>query len=85
MFSDCAHSKTRNIILRFFESSVSLNLMLGHRMAFVMVNDHLTLALKSFTGQAEMEREREEEGGNRREAHSLQEAGKMRTARTEER
>lgn len=42
---------------------------------FVTVNDHLTLALKSFTGQVERDGDREwkREGGSRREAHSLQE------------
>lgn len=41
---------------------------------FVTVNDHLTLALKSFTGQVE----REEAGGSRREAHSPQEGRRRR-------
>ena len=44
---------------------------------FVTVNGHLTLALKSFTGQVERERgsrrEGGREGGSRREAHSRQE------------
>lgn len=42
---------------------------------FVTVNDHLTVALKSFTGQVERDGDREwkREGGSRREAHSLQE------------